>query len=95
MVIVPEVAVPLKLTLKPAGKPVAAPIPVAPLVGIVIFCNSGVPTQTVGFDDAGPAIMSGLTMIAAVVLEQPVEEEVKVNVADPARIALTKPGLFK
>jgi len=71
MVIIPEVTLPLKLTIKPAGKPVAAPIPVAPVVEMVIFDDSGVPTQTVGFVDADPAVMLGLTVIVPVALAVP------------------------
>ena len=71
MVIIPEVTLPLKLTIKPAGKPVAAPIPVAPVVEMVILDDSGVPTQTVGFVDADPAVMFGLTVIVPVAFAVP------------------------
>ncbi len=71
MVIIPEVALPLKIALKPAGKPVAVPIPVAPVVEMVIFVDSGTPIQTVGFVDAEPAVMFGLTVIVPVALTIP------------------------
>jgi hypothetical protein len=71
MVIIPEVALPAKLTIKPVGKPVAAPIPVAPVVDMVIFGDTGVPTQTIVFVDADPAVMFGLTVIVPVALTVP------------------------
>ena len=71
MVIIPEVALPAKLTIKPVGKPVAAPIPVAPVVEMIIFVDSGVPIQSVGFVDADPAVMFGLTVIVPIALAAP------------------------
>ena len=71
MVIIPEVALPVQIALKPAGKPVAVPIPVAPVVEMVILDDSDVPTQTVGFVDADPAVMFGLTVIVPVALTVP------------------------
>ena len=71
MVIIPEVALPLKIAFKPAGKPVAVPIPVAPVVEMVILDDSGVPIQTEGFVDAEPAVMLGLTVIVPVALTIP------------------------
>jgi len=68
MVIVPNVALPVKLTIKPAGKPIAVPIPVAPVVEMVIFGDTEVPTQTVGFVDAEPTVILGLTVIVPVAL---------------------------
>ena len=40
----------------PAGKPVAAPMPVAPVVAIVIDGVKAVFTRSVGLDDAVPAV---------------------------------------
>ena len=47
--------------LTPVGKPVAEPIPVAPVVAIVIGELSAVPIQTVGVEDAAPAVLLGFT----------------------------------
>jgi hypothetical protein len=71
MVIIPEVELPVKIALKPAGKPIAVPIPVAPVVEMVIFDDSDVPIQTEGFVDAEPAVMFGLTVIVPVALAVP------------------------
>jgi hypothetical protein len=71
MVIVPNVALPVKLILKPAGKSVAVPIPVAPVVEMVILVDSDDPIQAEGFVDAEPAVMFGLTVIVPVALTIP------------------------
>ena len=71
MVIIPEVALPLKIAIKPAGKSVGVPIPVAPVVEMAILDDSGVPIQTVGFVDAEPAVMFGLTVIVPIALAVP------------------------
>ena len=71
MVIIPEVTLPLKIAFKPAGKSVGVPIPVAPVVEMVIFVDSGVPIQTIGFVDADPAVMFGLTVIVPIALAVP------------------------
>ncbi len=71
IVIIPEVVLPLKIAFKPAGKSVAVPIPVAPVVEMVIFVDSGVPIQTEGFVDADPAVILGLTVIVPVALTVP------------------------
>jgi len=71
MVIIPEVALPAKLTIKPVGKPITVPIPVAPVVEMVILDDSDVPIQTEGFVDAEPAVMFGLTVIVPVALTVP------------------------
>jgi len=71
MVIIPEVELPVKIALKPAGKPIAVPIPVAPVVEMVIFDDSDVPIQTEGFVDADPAVMFGLTVIVPFALAVP------------------------
>jgi len=71
IVIIPEVELPVKIALKPAGKPVAVPIPVAPVVDMIILDDSGVPIQTEGFVDAEPAVMLGLTVIVPIALAVP------------------------
>ncbi len=49
----------------PAGRPVAAPIPVALVVACVIFVN-GVLIQSVGVDDGAPAVLAAVTVIVPV-----------------------------
>ena len=49
----------------PAGKPVGAPIPVAPVVAIVILVNA-VLMHSVGVDDGVPAVLVGVTVNIAV-----------------------------
>ena len=71
IVIIPEVELPVKIAFKPAGKPIAVPIPVAPVVEMVILDVSGVPIQTEGFVDAEPAVILGLTVIVPVALTVP------------------------
>jgi hypothetical protein len=71
IVIIPEVALPLKIALKPVGKPKAVPIPVAPVVEMVILDDSGDPIQTEGFVDAELTVILGLTVIVPVALTVP------------------------
>ena len=54
----------------PAGRPVAAPMPVAPVVVCVMFV-SGVFTQSVGVDEGAPAVLAGVTVIVPVALTLP------------------------
>ena len=54
----------------PAGSPVAVPIPVAPVVVCVMFVNTLL-TQTVGVEDAVPAIFTGDTMMVPVAFTAP------------------------
>ena len=54
----------------PAGNPDGAPIPVAPVVAIVILVNT-VLIQRVGFDDAAPAVLLGVTVIVPVAFTLP------------------------
>ena len=71
----------------PAGKPVAVPIPVAPVVVLVIFVNA-VLIHNVGVLDAVPAVLFVVTVkfnVAA--LSQPCEFVV-VNVYVPAVVLL-------
>ena len=56
----------------PVGRPVAVPIPVAPVVVCVIFVN-GVLIHKVGVDDAAPTVfvLFGETVIVPVALTMP------------------------
>ena len=54
----------------PAGKPAAAPIPVAPVVAIVILVST-VLIQSVGVEDGAPAVLAGVTVIVPVALTDP------------------------
>ena len=49
----------------PLGRPVAVPIPVAPVVTCVM-AGRGVPKVTVGAEEAAPTVLSGVTMIVPV-----------------------------
>ena len=54
----------------PAGSPVAVPIPLAPVVVCVIFV-SAVLIQSVGVEDATPAVLLGVTTMVPVALTVP------------------------
>jgi len=54
----------------PAGKPVAAPIPVVPVV-VCVTAVIGVLIQSVGVDEAAPTVMLGVTVIVPVALTVP------------------------
>ena len=54
----------------PAGRPTAAPIPVAPVVAWVI-ATSAVLIHSVGVDEAAPAVLFGVTVIVPVALTAP------------------------
>ena len=54
----------------PAGKPVAAPIPVAPVVVLVILVNA-VLIHSVGLLDAVPAVLAGVTVIDPIAFTLP------------------------
>ena len=60
-----------KLALKPAGRPDAAPIPVAPVVVNVTVGESGKPIQTVGFDDGAETVLFGVIVIVPVAFTVP------------------------
>ena len=49
----------------PLGRPVAMPIPVAPVVVCVIAVR-GLPKATFGAEEAAPTVLSGVTMIVPV-----------------------------
>ena len=50
-----------KAAVTPAGNPVAAPMPVAPVVACVILI-SAVLIHSVGVDEGAPAVLAGLTV---------------------------------
>ena len=54
----------------PAGKPVAVPIPVAPVVRIVISVNT-VLVNNVGVDEGLPTVFAAVTVIVPVALALP------------------------
>ena len=54
----------------PAGRPVAVPIPVAPVVVRVILV-SAVLTHSVGLLEAVPAVLAGFTVIVPVAFTDP------------------------
>ena len=54
----------------PAGKPVAAPMPVAPVVACVMLVI-GVLIQGVGDEEAAPAVISGVTLNVPVAFALP------------------------
>ena len=59
-----------QLAVTPAGKSVAVPIPVAPVVAMVISVRA-VLTQSVGVELAVPAVLSPLTVIVPVAFTLP------------------------
>ena len=59
-----------KAAVTPAGKPVAVPIPVAPVVAWVIAVNA-VLIHNVGDDEAAPAVLFGVTIIVPVAVTLP------------------------
>ena len=54
----------------PAGKPVAVPIPVAPVV-VCVMAVKAVLIQSVGVDDAAPAVLFEVTVIVPVAFTLP------------------------
>ena len=54
----------------PVGRPVAVPIPVAPVVVCVMLVNA-VLIHSVGDEDAAPAVLSGVTVIVPVAFAVP------------------------
>ncbi len=54
----------------PAGRPVADPIPVAPVVACVIAV-SAVLIHNVGVDDAAPAVLLAVTVMVPVAFTDP------------------------
>lgn len=58
------------VALTPVGRPVGAPIPVAPVVECVMFVNA-VLTQSVGVEEGALAVLSGVTVIVPVASRLP------------------------
>ena len=56
--------------MTPVGRPVAVPIPVAPVVVCVIFVST-VLIHNVGVDDAAPAVFAAVTVMVPVALTVP------------------------
>jgi len=54
----------------PAGKPVAAPMPVAPVV-VCVMAVSGVLIQSVGVDEAALTVLLAVTVIVPVAFAVP------------------------
>jgi hypothetical protein len=54
----------------PAGKPMAAPMPVAPVV-VCVIAVSGVLIQSVGVDEAALTVLLAVTVIVPVALTVP------------------------
>ena len=69
---VPEIVMVLEAhaAVTPAGKPVAVPMPVAPVVACVMLVNA-VLIHTVGLLDAVPAVLAGVTVIVPVAFTDP------------------------
>ena len=59
-----------KDAVTPVGKPVAAPMPVIPVVVNIIDVRA-VLMQTVGEDDAAPIVLAGVTVIVPVAFAVP------------------------
>ena len=64
------IVLPDHAALTPAGRPVAAPIPVAPVVAWVMAVN-GVLTQSVGVDEGPDAVLTGVTVMVPVAFTEP------------------------
>ena len=59
-----------QVAITPVGKPVATPIPLAPVVAWVIGVRA-VLIQRVGVEEATPAVISGVTVIVPVAFTVP------------------------
>ena len=59
-----------QLAVTPAGKLTGTPIPVAPVVACVMLV-SAVLIQSVGVEDAAPAVFAGVTVIVPVAFTVP------------------------
>ena len=59
-----------QFAVTPVGSPVAVPMPVAPVVACVIFVKT-VLIQSVGIEDAVPAVLAGVTTIVPVAFTDP------------------------
>ena len=56
--------------LTPAGKPTAAPMPVAPVVACVILVNA-VLIHKIGVEEAAPTVLAAVTVIVPVAFTLP------------------------
>jgi hypothetical protein len=65
-----EIVLAAHAAVTPAGKPVAAPIPMAPVV-VCVMAVSAVLMQTVGVDEGADAVLSGVTVIVPVAFTAP------------------------
>ena len=65
-----EIVFAANTALTPAGKSIAAPIPVAPVVACVMLV-SGVLIHRVGLEEAGPTVLSGVTIMVPVAFTVP------------------------
>ena len=59
-----------QFAVTPAGKPVAAPIPVAPVV-VIVTVVMAVLIHTDGDDDGAPAVLAAVTFIVPVAFTLP------------------------
>ena len=59
-----------QVAVTPVGKPVAVPIPVAPVVVCVILVKA-VLIHNVGVDEAAPAVLFGVTVMVPVAVTLP------------------------
>ena len=76
---------PTKLAVTPAGNPVAAPIPVAPVV-VKVTSVIAVLIHTDGFDEDADTVLFGISTISAVPLVVPLHpaSETDVNAYNPS-----------
>jgi hypothetical protein len=64
------IVLPDHAAVTPAGSPVAAPMPVAPVV-VWVMAGSGVFTQSVGVEDGAAAVLAGVTVMVPVAFAVP------------------------
>ena len=65
-----EIILEAQVAITPAGRPIAVPIPVAPIVVCVIAVKDEL-IHTVGVEDGALTILSGRTMITPTALSRP------------------------
>ena len=65
------IVLPEKLALNPAGRPVAAPIPVAPVVVNVTVGVNGKPIHTTGLEDGAETVLFGVTVMVPEAVAEP------------------------
>jgi hypothetical protein len=64
------ITLPIQDAVTPVGKPVGAPIPVAPVVAWVMFVRT-VLIHKVGVEDGKPTVLAGVTVIVPAALTAP------------------------